>query len=371
MAYYLKHFFDPDFDHTHLVPKEREDGSVDHHDLGYVQNVVTTQVLAEWVEIPASDAGKYENKYLANSPRDIVGEHCAVNPDNPLQIIATRNGYVFYLDGRITVHSLLNVRRDVDYHTGNIPFVGDVVVHGSVRSNFRIRARNIRVMETVEGARLNAMDSVQCENGIKGSGNALIKAGKTIKANYCENATLVAHENVIVDGACMHSLVFTGHKYASKGRFTGGAIYCYEFAFIGGQLGGGMGAETLVMAGYDPMLLFADQQCNEQIAQVRESISELTANLGKNSGLDTELQAKLAALEQQLGLLYKRKSRIWDKISSTEILDSCRIMVQGKVTPGVEISIGPAWYRVDEFMEDVYFYLEDMEIKVGSPALKK
>lgn len=371
MAYFLKHYFDPEFDHTHLAPKERDDGSVDHQDLGYVQNVVATQVLAEWIEIPSGDVGEYDRKYLANEPREVCGEACKLNPENPSQIIAEQNGYVFYRAGLIVVRSLLNVRRDVDYHTGNIAFVGDVEVHGSVLSDFRIRARNIRVKDTVGGSRLNAMDSINCEGGVKGAGSALIRAGKTIKASFCENATLVAKDNVVVDGACMHSTIFAGHKYASKGRFTGGAIYCYEFAFIGGQLGGGMGAETSVMAGYDPVLLFADQLLNEQLYGVKEEINELRLGFGKAADLDEELTGKISVLEKRRSLLYARKSRVWDKISASKVLESCRIMVKGKITPGVEISIGPAWYRVDDFMEDVYFYLEDMEIKVGSPALKK
>lgn len=371
MAYFLKHFFDPHFDHTHLKPTERQDGSVDHQNLGYVQNVVKTQILAEWVQVPPGEQGRFESEYLADEPLDVAGKNCGPNPEDPHQIVSNANGYVFYLDGKITVHRLLNVRRDVDYHTGNIFFVGDMVVHGSVRAGFHIRANSVRVKGVVDGARINAMDSVACEGGIKGGGKALIKAGRTIKTSFCENALLKAVDNVVVDGACMHSVVFAGHKFASKGRVTGGSLHCYEFAYIGGQLGGGMGAETNVMAGYDPVLLFADQRVNEQITQARIQIDEIRGQMGKDDSLDQELQPALEAGRKRLDLLLERKTRIWDKVGASEKLDSCRIMVAGKVHPGVEISIGPAWYRVEDYMEDVHFYLEDLEIKIGSPALKK
>lgn len=371
MTYYLKHYFEPGFDHTRLTPKEREDGSVDHQDLGYVQNVVVEQVLAEWVEVPAGEVSRHERKFLANEPRDVLGPGCRVNPDNPLQILAAENGYVYYLDDKIAVKSTMNVRRSVDYHTGNIAFVGDVIVHGSVRSGFQIRARTVRAKDVVEGATVSAMDGIVCEAGIKGSGQALVEAGRSIKASFCENATLKAGDNVVVDGACMHSKVFAGHKFAAKGRVTGGAVYCYEYAFIGGQLGGGIGAETQVMVGYDPILLYADQQINTQIANVKKTLEELSAQLGKNEEVDEELAPSIAVAKRRLGLLFDRKTRVWERISSTEILDSCRIMIQGKVHPGVEISIGPAWLRVGDYLEDVYFYLEDLEIKIGSPALKK
>ncbi len=371
MTYFLNHFFEPDFDHTDLAPREREDGSVDHQDLSYVQNVVKSQVLAQWEEVNPAEEANLERRFIASKPRDVVGDNCYENPDNPAQILAGENGYVFYLNGLITVKTLLNVRRDVDYHTGNIPFVGSLVVHGSVRTGFMVRANTVRIKDVVEGATVNAMDSVVCEVGVKGAGRALLEAGRTIKAPFCENGTLKARDNVVIDGACMHSQIFAGHKFASKGRVTGGSICCYEYAYIGDQLGGGIGAQTQVMVGYDPMLLYVDQRLNNQILQIKESIKDEQIHLGKDDELDLELNENIAALQGRLGRLYERKTRIWDKISTTEILDSSRIMVKGRVHPGVEISIGPAWLKVDDYMEDVYFYLEDLEIKIGSPALKK
>ncbi len=371
MTYFLNHFFDPDFDHTVLAPRERKDGSVDHQDLSYVQNVVQAQVLAEWVEVDPAEEANLESRFLASEIRDVVGDKCYLNPANPAQILAGANGYVFYLDGLITVKTLLNIRRNVDYHTGNIPFVGSLVVHGSVRTGFKVRAKTVRIKDVVEGATVSAMISVVCEAGIKGSGRALLEAGRTIKVPFCENSTLKARNNVVVNGACMHSNIFAGRKFASKGRVTGGSICCYEYAYIGDQLGGGIGAQTQVMVGYDPMLLYVDQRFNDQIFQIKESIKDKQTLLGKDDELDLELNEKIAVLQGRLGLLYERKSRVWDKISATEILDSSRVMVQGRVHPGVEISIGPAWLKVDDYLEDVYFYLEDMEIKIGSPALKK
>lgn len=44
----LKHFFNPDFDYQNLKPVEKTDGSVDYYNMGYVQSVITGQVLAQW-----------------------------------------------------------------------------------------------------------------------------------------------------------------------------------------------------------------------------------------------------------------------------------------------------------------------------------
>ena len=53
----------------------------------------------------------------------------------------------------INVFPIYEVNGDVDYHTGNIDFVGTVVIRGNVLTGFRIRAAgDIRIVGGVEGA---------------------------------------------------------------------------------------------------------------------------------------------------------------------------------------------------------------------------
>ena len=48
MQYYLRHYFNPDFDYLRPKPGVGEDGeSSDLYSLGYVQNVIAGQLLAE------------------------------------------------------------------------------------------------------------------------------------------------------------------------------------------------------------------------------------------------------------------------------------------------------------------------------------
>ena len=56
MAYYLHHYFTPDFNHKHLRPVPLADGNVDAFNLGYVQNVVAGQVLADLTPLPENNA---------------------------------------------------------------------------------------------------------------------------------------------------------------------------------------------------------------------------------------------------------------------------------------------------------------------------
>ncbi|SKA72255.1 hypothetical protein SAMN02745704_00327 [Paucidesulfovibrio gracilis DSM 16080] len=371
MPYFLKHYFDPDFDYMRLHPRQREDGSVDHFDLSYVQNVVQGQVLAEMQDLSEEEAAEAESRFVLLEPRFPAGRNTELDPDNSRRMVAACSGYVFYEQGRITVKRILNVRRDVDFHTGNIPYVGDMVVHGAVRSGFRVRAAGLRVKGNIEGASVGAIRSIVCESGVKGGYNAFIDAGDSFRCGFCEGATIRTGANVLVEGACMHSRVFAGGKLAVKGRLTGCEVYCFEYAYVGEQLGGGMNAETSILAGYDPMLLYADRQLNERIAKLHEQIRLCEAHLGKNEAKDQELREARTELRKKLALLQRRKTKLWERIHATGMLERCRIIVPGTVKPGVEISIGPAYRKVDDFMENVRFYYKDREILIASPAIEK
>jgi uncharacterized protein (DUF342 family) len=52
------------------------------------------------------------------------------------------------------------------------------------------------------------------------------------------------------------------------------------------------------------------------------------------------------------------------------MLERCRVIVPGSVKPGVEVSIGPAYLKVNDFLENVRFYYENREVKIASPAIE-
>lgn len=51
MDMYLRHYFDPNFDYQSLRPTPAGQGDTDCYNLGYVQNVVKGQILAELVPL--------------------------------------------------------------------------------------------------------------------------------------------------------------------------------------------------------------------------------------------------------------------------------------------------------------------------------
>ncbi|WP_027367557.1 FapA family protein [Desulfocurvibacter africanus] len=370
MPYVLKHSFDPDFDHLHLKPKDNDGERVDHFNLGYAQNVRKGHVLAEWEEVSPRQAAALDGRFIFKDKHFPAGANCFVHPKNPDKLLAAADGYVFYLDGKITVKSELNVRGGVDFRTGNIDFVADVVVHGPVRSGFSVSGRNVQVKDVVEAAEVKASGNIDTEAGFKGNGSGLLEAGDKIKVSFCENAQLRSGGNIVVRHSCLHCSIYCGGSLAVQGALMGGDIYSRGLVYVGDVLGGGLGVETRLVLGYAPKLFLEAERLDENLREVLRRLSNHRPGKGtKSPGRDGKSDDS-AALAQRFKTLLQAKRELWTNVCPVESIGSCRVVVPGEVRPGVEISIGEAFLRIDRTMRNVVFLRRDKDIVIASPALQ-
>ena len=370
MPFYLKHHFDPLVDEIRLKPQEQDDGSVDHYELNYIQNVEAGALLAEWVDPETVDSSEYNERFLFSEKRFPAGRGTGVKRREPDKLFAAVNGCVLYDNDKIIVKRNLTLLEDIDFRIGNIHYVGDLIIGGAVRTGFSVHANNISVQGQVEGAHIEALNDLNCRGGVKGGKSAMLEAGHSIKVSFCEFGTMKAGEDVMVKGSLMHSRVYAGKRLAVGGRLTGGDYFSHDYIYVGEQLGGGLGTDTSLVVGYDPVLLHADEEYNQRIKQLHKDIALYEKLLNKNDEHKEELTIKKDSAQKELSLLKKLKKKLWEGIRESENLDRCKILVTGVVKPGVEISIGSAFLKVDDFLEDVYFYYDNNEVKIGTTAKK-
>jgi hypothetical protein len=370
MPFFLKHHFDPDLDQQSLRPERQEDGSVDHYELNFVHNVEAGDVIAQWEELTDEAARTVAPRFIHQDKVFPAGKGTGIKRRDPDNLYAAVSGYVCYQDGRIVVNDTLTLPSEVDFHTGNINFVGNVIIGGSARGGFAIRGRDITIQGQVEGARIEALRDLTCRGGVKGAKTAFLKAGRSMKLAFCEYGTLNAGADILVKGALMHSNTYAGRKLAVGGRLTGGTVYCHEYVYVGEQLGGGLDTDTSLVVGYDPALLFTDVEYDTRIDRLHTDVTVLEKALGKSREHKREYAEKLESALRELDLLKLLKVKLWEGIRGTEQVDQCKVLVPGVVKPGVEISIGSAFLKVDDYLEDVYFYHENDEVKIGTSVHK-
>lgn len=367
MSFYLQHYFDPDFSHEKLTPRSLGDGDVCLYYLGYVQNVVTGQVLAELIDLDEHpDLSAYDPRFIYPERVFPCGPNCAPHPTNPSRIIATANGYCFYNDNLITVKKMLNVRRDVDFHTGNIMFVGDMVMHKSVRTGFTVLGRNLLVKGTVEGSRVIADGDLVCERGVKGVGQGFLQSHGNMKLPFCENMVLQCGGNLEVDGSCMHSDVSADGSIMVKGRLQGGKVYANNVIYVKDQIGGGQNTLTQVSLGYTPSNLKLLEKVEEEIKILHSRITHYEKVLARKPELlnVVDLDIRLLKVKHQI-MLDKRQQLMSGFHADKARARQSKLICPGKVKPGLEVSIAEAFLKVDDFYENVEFVLQDNEIIIN------
>ncbi len=368
MPFYLKHNFNPDFDFTELRPVELEDGSVDHYNLGYTQNVLKGQVLAEWREVTEEEAQGLDSRFVTDSIKNLVGKNCFIPSTNQHQIVAAANGFVFYLDGLINVKKVLNVRRSVDSRTGHIAFVGDVIVHKDVKAGFEVRGQHVRVMGGVESAcTVVAGASLVVDRGVKGGGSSLLRAKENIKIDFCENAVLQANK-ILLDTASLHSDLYASQGLAVHGKLIGGTCYTNGSIFVGRQLGGGISTITSLVLGFHPKLIAKKIEIEQELEEKEHALFVLEAQMRKIPAIN-ENDEEYGNLVADLAILRGHLKKIRKEITQRLNLDA-RVAVPGEVRPGVLINIGGVELKINDFLQDVCFYLEDRKIKWQSPAIQ-
>ena len=238
--------------------KER-DGRVDFKDISRVENVVAGQLLARKVPAEPGQPGQTVTGKLipAEKGKDCelsVGKNVKLSEDG-LSALAEINGQVLLLGGKINVEPIYTISGDVDLRTGNVLFLGTVVVRGNVEDGFSVKAAgNIEVFGSVGKCGLDAEGDIVVHQGIAAKTEGKVRCGKSLYSKFIEHAHVDAGENVVVTDGIVHSYVDANKMILCQGKraqIVGGRLRASE-EINSKILGSVAGTETLLEVGYDP-----------------------------------------------------------------------------------------------------------------------
>lgn len=372
MWYYIRHYFEHSFDHTHLKPLADAKGRINLRNLNYVQNVVEGQVLAEVLPLTKDMSPLPEKRFIRSEPTLPVGPNTAIDPNNPHRLISTINGFVFYNNNEITVKHLLNVRRDIDLHTGNIAFVGDLAVHGDVHSEFELRANNILVKGIIEGAFLRAFGSIVGEGGLKGGQSGKVIADGDIRMAFAETGEIRAHGKVAIDGSCMHCNIYSGSDVVIHGRLLGGVVRAHKKVFVSTRAGFTSDTQTQIVLGEDPfiyrMLRKSEEEYN-RVSSILEGYEQLLERYKKDDDRDFEKRYKLIAKKKEI--YCKQVHDLKQQLAASFSAKDAMLIVPGEILPGVTVTIGGVSLKITQPETNVRLKRVGDEIVIRHPAIPK
>jgi uncharacterized protein (DUF342 family) len=361
---YIQYNFDTD--HSKLRLREGLNGRIDFKDLNIIKNVVENQPLAKKIPpergIPGSTVTA--KTIPAKSGRDIVppvGKNVHVGQDG-VTIFADINGQVLVTAGKINVEPVYTVQGGVNLKTGNIIFLGTVIINGNVEDGFSVKAAgNIEVNGTVEKAELDAEGDVVVHQGITGKGGGIVRAGRSVWARFIENSVIEAGNMVVASDGIINSQVDALKRIVCQGKrahIVGGRLRASEeinAKIIGSPTGG---TETVCEVGIDPKSKKELAALTENKAACEREIEEIQLNLQTLINIKKQRKTLPEDKEASMNELMDKRRELTENLKNIdesaagiqEHMDSLtirgRVSASSRVYPGVKIVIR-------DFKEDV------------------
>jgi hypothetical protein len=362
--------------------KER-DGRVDFKDISRVENVVVGQVLASKIPAEPGQPGQtVTGKQIpAEKGKDCdlsVGKNVKLSEDG-LSALAETNGQVLLLGGKINVEPIYTVSGNVDLRTGNVLFLGTVVVRGNVEDGFSVKAAgNIEVFGSVGKCTLDAEGDIVVHQGIAAKTEGKVRCGKSLYSKFIEHAHVDAEENVVVTDGIVHSFVDANKMILCQGKraqIVGGRLRASE-EINSKILGSVAGTETLLEVGYDPRSKERLVQLETTRRETEKSLEEVELNIKTLETLQkaqrklppekaqylSEQSEKRSLLLGQLEETTKEIASINSYLASLNTIG--KISASERAFPGVKLAIKNASLAVRTEFKFVTFFLQGGEVKV-------
>ena len=380
---YVQYNFETD--KSKLKARESESGNVDFKELNNIQNVVKGQTLAVKIAATRGKGGKtlYGHYLEAQNGKDIqvtLGQNVEFDKDG-VTILASVDGQVIFENGKVSVEPLLMLDA-VNIKTGNIKFVGSVVIKGAVEDGFDVRATGtIDVGGTVGKCNIESENGdVIIHQGCFGKNEGSIKAGKSLWCKFVQEMKIEVEHNVVATDSLMNCDI-TAMKnivvYGKKAQITGGTLFATEeiCARTLGSPGGG--TSTTLSVGIDP-------RAKKKLDDLLESQSELVKEL-ENLEMDISTLENMKKVrrslpkdkEENLGKLTERKMQILTEFKEMnkeiealqahlrELKAVGRVKVEGTTYPGTKIYVRDVCDEVLTEVSNCTFYYENAFARRG------
>ena len=269
----------------------------------------------------------------------------------------------------------------VNIKTGNITFLGTVIVKGAVEDGFNVKASgNIEVSGTVGKCTLESDGDIIVSSGVIGRDEGKIVCGGSLWAKFIQNTTVQVEENVIVTDSIMNSEVSAQKRIILNGKraqITGGNVFATE-AVIAKNIGSeGGGTETTISVGFDPRakkrleeLLEMQNNNIKQLDELELNISTLENMKKVRKSLPKEKEESLVSLNEQKNEIIEENSQYNAEIEKIqarlrELKNIGKVYASGTVYSGVKIFVRDEKDEVRADTKSVTFFYENGFVRRG------
>jgi len=365
-----------------LRAKISDNGQINYKELNQIQNVIADQPLATKIHAERGRGGKtIFGRYLeAKNGKDIqinLGTNVKLDRDG-VTIKAQIDGEVMLVNGKICVEPIKYLDA-VNVKTGDVKFVGTVIIKGSVEEGYKVEATNIEVNGIVDRSHLEATGNIIVRQGVFGKGEGYIKAGKSLWAKFINDATVEVEENVIVLDSIVNSNITAMKNILVRGKkaqIIGGHLLATE-EICAKKIGSPGGVETVLEVGIDPrakkrLLELQKQEADssKEAENIALDIQTLEQQKKLRKRLSQEKETKLTSIRQRYKILASELEEMNNEIESIqshlrELKAVGKVKVEDTVYAGVKIYVRDVLDEVKIDTKKVTFFYDKSFSKRG------
>jgi uncharacterized protein (DUF342 family) len=362
-------------------PKILANGSVDFKEVDFFHAAVAGDVLGvRTMPTEGTEGMTVTGRAIKAKPGKIVnfkaGKNIRISEDG-LQMIADKGGSIQFDGDRISVLEVLEIRGDVGVETGNVHFIGKVIITGNVTSGYEVESEeSIEINGIVESAKLTAKKDITIQRGIQGNDNAFVDCRGNLHSGFLNNCHLKVSGNIEAD-SIMHSHVTCDGSIIAKGKkgqVVGGEInvrHELEAKVIGSE----MGTITKVRLGVDSAVMERYQVAATAIKEKQDAIKKLT-----QAKRMIRKQLEAAKGNEQLKGMLEKTNATADKyneelkglqkefIEVNQLIENLKgaSVKTNMIYPGAKVRIGNSYYNVKEEMKNIKIQKSEGEIRAFS-----
>lgn len=279
--------------------------------------------------------------------------------DNGTEWLAKRTGELLFDGWAVKIVSLHIVQKDVGPATGNVNFVGEVRIAGSVKSGYAVfGGQDVLIGGAVEAALVSSGGRVLISQGVIGGGKGVIRARKTIEAAFVEHATLLAVDHIRIQNGCLGSNVKTNGRLfllSERGNLVGGLCRARQ-GVDAANLGSERAVHTTVSFGQDYLIMDQIEAAEREMEKIKNALQEIEIKIKKLEASSANLDVARTEKVRLMKLLERYGLHLFTLREKFEEHHGSEIRVRGTVYPGVVMESHGRYYEVKQRRRGAIFY---------------
>ena len=355
------------------------DGSVDYNVLGKMELVTKGQLLATYHAVLPAVVGRdvQGNIMEAYEGKELPPLQCKrCEPDESgCKYFASTEGNVT-LEGKcLTVTPIYTIDGNLDAATGDVDFHGDVLVQGNVFAGVTLKTTGtITVNGHVETAHLFAGKDVILKNGMQGSGNGIIRAGRNVMARFLEQTQVYAG-NEVNTGAILNCEIESGQNVVvagNRGTIIGGSVTAVE-QITAASIGNRAGVTTQLVIGLDCEFKEKMGEIDRLTDEYEENMTDAERALDRIT-YQLKTQPATPELNQQKAEQMRRKINYQLKLKEIsakreQLIDINRRSADGKIVVNGTSNVGCV-IVINGVREELHSEYRDVTYKKGRQEVR-